>query len=220
MLFGKLRPADIRYLWRGLLLTLQLCGGGILIGLLIGIVVGILRSNYRSKVLRFISTVYIEFFRAVPLMLLFIVAYFGIVSLGYNVSRFVSVLAAFSLYNGAYIGEVVRAGIESVDHGQWEAATAMGMSYPQVLRYVILPQAVRIMIPPAIGVVIAAVKASSLASVVGYTEMLLAARHVIQRTYAPLLVMGSISVVYFIICYPLSLASKELERRQQKNANA
>ncbi len=96
----------------------------------------------------------------------------------------------------------------------------MGMSYPQVLRYVILPQAVRIMIPPAIGVVIAAVKASSLASVVGYTEMLLAARHVIQRTYAPLLVMGSISVVYFIICYPLSLASKELERRQQKNANA
>lgn len=220
MLFGKLGPADLNYLMKGLLLTLQLCGGGILLGLLIGVIMGILRTNHRSRILRYVAVMYIEFFRAVPLMLLFIVAYFGLVSLGYNVSRFVAVLMAFSLYNGAYIGEVVRAGIESVDHGQWEAATSIGMSYLQMLRYVILPQAIKIMIPPAIGVVIAAVKASSLASVVGYVELLLAARHVIQRTYAALLVMGSISVIYFVICYPLSIASKKLEGRQQRNANA
>ncbi len=220
MLFGKLGPADLRYLFKGLLLTLQLCGSGILLGLIIGFLMGIFRTNHRSKLLRLIATVYTEFFRAVPLMLLFIVAYFGMVSLGYDVSRFVAVLTAFSLYNGAYISEVVRAGIESVEHGQWEAASSIGMSYVQVLRYVILPQAIKIMIPPAIGVVIAAVKASSLASVVGYVELLLAARHVIQRTYEPLLVMGSISVFYFIICYPLSIASKRLERRQQKDANA
>lgn len=220
MLFGKLSPADLRYLGKGLLLTLRLCGGGILLGILIGVIMGILRTNRQSKVLRRIAVVYIELFRSVPLMLLFIVAYFGLVSLGLNVSRFVAVLAAFALYNGAYIGEVVRAGIESIGHGQWEAATSIGLSYPQILRYAILPQAVKIMIPPAIGVVIAAVKASSLASVVGYVELLLAARHVIARTYAPLLVFGLISAVYFVICYPLSILSKRLERRQQKSANA
>ena len=107
------------------------------------------------KILRYISAAYVS--SSIGAFDVLLSAYFGIVSLSYNVSRFCFRFGRFSLYNGAYIGEVVRAGIESVDHGQWEAATAMGMSYPQVLRYVILPKR-WIMIPPAIGVVIAAVK--------------------------------------------------------------
>jgi polar amino acid transport system permease protein len=213
MLFGKLGIADINYLWRGTLLTLKLCLTGIGLGLVIGAIFGILRANPRQTLTRTIAAMYIEFFRAVPLMLLFIVGYFGIISLGYDVSRFGAVVAAISLYTGAYIGQVVRAGIESVGRGQWEASISLGMSYVDTLRYVILPQAVKIMIPPAIGVIIGVVKGSSLASVVGYVELVLAGRHVIQRTYAPLLVMGTIAMIYFVICYPLSILSKNLERK-------
>lgn len=213
MVFGKLSIADINYLWRGTLLTLRLCLTGIGLGLILGAIFGILRANPRKTLTKMIAAAYIEFFRAVPLMLLFVVGYFGIISLGYNVSRFGAVVAAISLYTGAYIGQVVRTGIESVGRGQWEASVSLGMSYIDTLRYVILPQAVKIMIPPAIGVVIGVVKGSSLASVVGYVELVLAGRHVIQRTYAPLLVMGTIAMIYFVICYPLSILSKNLERK-------
>ena len=112
----------------------------------------------------------------------------------------------------AYLAEIVRGGIDSVAADQWDAATALGLNYLQTMWRVILPQAVRIMLPPSVSFFIGLIKDSSLVAVIGFVEMARAGRIVVERTNQSLLIFTIVAVVYFIICYPLSVYSQRLER--------
>jgi polar amino acid transport system permease protein len=146
------------------------------------------------------------------------IAYFGLSILGLNLPRFVAVSIPLILYTGAYMGEIVRAGIEAVPRDQWEAGRSLGMMYRQLMRYVVTPVAVRVMIPPSVGVLVQLVKGTSLAYVVGYVELTRAGYIVSQSTYATMLVFTLVGAIYFGINYPLSLASQRLEGRLRRHA--
>jgi polar amino acid transport system permease protein len=125
----------------------------------------------------------------------------------------VAATLALALHASANMSEVVRAGIESVGRGQWEAALASGMRTRQVMRYIVAPQAVRVILPPSVGVYITVLKESSLASIIGYFELTrtgLAVRETIGGGFEPLLLLG---VIYFLMCYGISLCGAALERR-------
>jgi polar amino acid transport system permease protein len=146
------------------------------------------------------------------------IAYFGLSILGLNLPRFVAVSIPLILYTGAYMGEIVRAGVEAVPRGQWEAGRSLGMRYHQLMRYVVAPVAVRVMIPPSVGFLVQLVKGTSLAYVVGYVELTRAGYIVSQSTYATMLVFTLVGAIYFGINYPLSFASQRLEVRLRRHA--
>ena len=207
---------DLIFLLKAMLVTLQLFGSALGLGLIVGFFAGIMRTYPRSVVVRKLASFYIEFFRSTPIMLQVIVFYFGISLFGRELSRGVVAAAGLSLYAGAYLGEILRAGIESVDRRQWQAAASLGMSYPQIMRGVILPQVVRICIPPSINFLVSLAKATSLVSVSGYIELTRAGRLIVERTYQPFLVWGIVMAIYFLICYPITIGGRRLEMRFQR----
>jgi polar amino acid transport system permease protein len=193
--------------------TIWLSWLALIIGALGGAAVALLRTS-RLRGLRIVALIYTEAFRSVPILIVLFFAYFGFpVMLGVDVSPFMAATLALALHASANMSEVVRAGIESVGHGQWEAALASGMRTRQVMRYIVAPQAVRVILPPSVGVYITVLKESSLASIIGYFELTrtgLAVRETIGGGFEPLLVLG---VIYFLICYGISLCGAALERR-------
>ncbi len=199
----------------GAVVTLKLSSLSLLIGTLLGIIVGLMRSS-RHRLLRLPASLYVEIFRSVPILLqLFFVYYALPLVVGIDLPSYPAAITALSLYCSAYMAEVVRTGVESVARGQWEASYSLGMRYLSALRYVIMPQALRVALPPAIGVYIFTIKDSSLASVIGYLELTgsgLAIResNFGQSTFGVFMVVAAI---YFIIAYSLSLAGQALERR-------
>jgi polar amino acid transport system permease protein len=118
-----------------------------------------------------------------------------------------------TLYASAFLGEIWRGCIEAVPAGQWDGARALALSKPQQLRFVIIPQALRIALPPTAGFAVQAIKSTSLASVIGFVELARAAQIVNNATFRPLLVYGSVAAIYFVMCWPLSFLSQRLERR-------
>jgi polar amino acid transport system permease protein len=146
------------------------------------------------------------------------IAYFGLSILGLDLPPFAAVSIPLILYTGAYMGEIVRAGVEAVPRGQWEAGTSLGMRYHQLMLHVVAPVAVRVMIPPSVGFLVQLVKGTSLAYVVGYVELTRAGYIVSQSTYATMLVFTLVGAIYFGINYPLSLASQRLEVRLRRHA--
>jgi polar amino acid transport system permease protein len=187
-------------------------------GLLLALVIGLMRTAKRFRFLRWPAAVYVEIFRGTPLLMQLFIAYFGLSILGLNLPRFVAVSVPLILYTGAYMGEIVRAGIEAVHRGQREAGLSLGMTHSQLLRYVVAPTAVRVMVPPTVGFLVQLVKGTSLAYVVGYVELTRAGYIVSQSTYATMLVFTLVGAIYFAICYPLSLASQRLEFRLRRHA--
>jgi polar amino acid transport system permease protein len=187
-------------------------------GLVVALVIGLIRTARRFPVLRWIGGAYVEIFRGTPLLMQIFIAYFGLSILGLNLPRFVAVSIPLILYTGAYMGEIVRAGVEAVPRGQWEAGRSLGMRYHQLMRYVVAPVAVRVMIPPSVGFLVQLVKGTSLAYVVGYVELTRAGYIVSQSTYATMLVFTLVGAIYFGINYPLSLASQRLEVRLRRHA--
>ena len=124
----------------------------------------------------------------------------------------------FSLNGGAFFGEIFRGSIDAVPRGQWEASTALGFRFLPTLRLVILPQAVRLMLPPTVGFMVQIVKTTSVASLIGLTELARAATQVNTVTFQPVLVFGTVSIIYFMLCWPLSLYAGYLERRVGEGA--
>lgn len=209
---------DVLFLLQGALVTIALCAMAISCGLGVALLIGPMRAARRYRFLRWPAGAYVEVFRGTPLLMQFFIAYFGLAILGVNLPRFVAVSIPLILYTGAYMGEIIRAGIEAIPRGQWEAGWSLGMTYRQLLRYVIAPMAVRVMIPPSVGFLVQLVKGTSLAYVVGYVELTRAGYIISQSTYATMLVFTLVGVIYFGICYPLSLASQRLEARLKRHA--
>jgi polar amino acid transport system permease protein len=217
-LFIAFSYKDILFLLQGALVTIAMCATAFSCGLVVALVIGLIRTARRFPVLRWIGGAYVEIFRGTPLLMQIFIAYFGLSILGLNLPRFVAVSIPLILYTGAYMGEIVRAGVEAVPRGQWEAGRSLGMRYHQLMRYVVAPVAVRVMIPPSVGFLVQLVKGTSLAYVVGYVELTRAGYIVSQSTYATMLVFTLVGAIYFGINYPLSLASQRLEVRLRRHA--
>jgi polar amino acid transport system permease protein len=156
---------------------------------------------------------YVHLFQGTPLLMQIFLAYFGISLLGYDVSPWVSASMALTLYTSAFLTEIWRGCVDAVPKGQWEAAASQAMNLNQRLRHVILPQALRIAIPPTVGFVVQVVKATALASVIGFVELTKAGTMITNATFKPFLVYGCVALIYFAFCYPISLWSRSLEKR-------
>ena len=193
--------------------TLWISWLGLLLGGLVGAVVGLARTS-RWRVLRVFALLYTELFRSIPVLILMFFCYFGLpLLLGLDLSPFAAATLALMFTASSLMAEVVRAGIDSVARGQWEAAFSCGMRYWQVMRHIVGPQAVRVMLPPSVGVYIATLKESSLASIIGYVELTKTALLIRETTGQSLEVLATITLLYFVINYGISLVGGALERK-------
>ncbi len=193
--------------------TLWLSWLAMLLGAVGGTAIATLRlSNIR--LLRLVALVYTEFWRSVPILIVLFFAYFGLpLLLGFDISPFAAATIALALHASSTMAEVVQAGVGSVGRGQWEAAQAAGFGPVQLVRHIIAPQAIRVVLPPSIGVFITTLKESSLASVIGYIELTKTGLLVRESTgggFAPLL---ALAFLYFLLNYAISMAGALLERR-------
>jgi len=193
--------------------TLRLAIPAIVLGSVLGIFIGLGRLA-RSPWIRIPATVYVEFFRGVPLVMVIFWFWFIIpVLLRVALPEYGVALTAFVVFEAAYLGEIVRAGIQSVPSGQMEAATATGLTQTQTMLYVILPQALRNMIPALVTQFIVLFKDTSLASIIGYVDLTKAAQIVNNREIRPFELYLFIAVIYWLCTYSMSLYARYLERR-------
>jgi polar amino acid transport system permease protein len=195
----------------GLWLTLQLGAASIIAGLALGLVVALL-GLYAVKPVRLLMRLYIDIFRSIPLLVLLIVIYYALPFLGLRLSSFASAMTALTLVSGAYTAEIFRAGIEAIPHGQFEAAEALGLNQRQAMFDVILPQAVRIVIPPLTNNSINVIKDTALASVVAMPDLLKQATQAQALTANPSPLIGA-ALIYIAFLWPLVLFVSYLERR-------
>lgn len=204
---------EYRYLlWNGFVVTCKLSITAILLGTLAGIAVSMARTS-RVAWLKIPLTAYVQLFRGSPLLIQLFMFYFGLSYIGVNIDIFEATALVFTLYAGAYISEIIRAGIESIPKGQFEAAKALGFSYFLLMFRIILPQTFKVSLPPLIGFNITLIKDSSIASVVGYSELLHQGKTIMNVSGKPFEVLLFISLIYFVICYPLSMFVTWMERR-------
>jgi len=204
---------NLPYMLGGAIITIQVSAIAVTAGLVIGSLFGLARIS-AYWVIRVIASVYVEFIRGTPLLVQIMFIYFGLASIGITIeSRLLAGALALSINSGAYVAEIVRAGIQSIDKGQMEAARSLGLSYLQAMRHVILPQAYRRIIPPLVNEFIMLIKDSSLLSAIGTAELMKRAQHIRARTFADFEILISIAVIYFIITFTLSKAADYLERR-------
>ena len=195
----------------GLWLTLQLGAASMVAGLVLGLVVALL-GLYAAKPVRLLMRFYIDIFRSIPLLVLLIVIYYALPFVGVRLSSFASAMAALTLVSGAYTAEIFRAGIQAIPHGQFEASAALGLNHRQTMVDVILPQAVRIVIPPLTNNAINVIKDTALASVVAMPDLLKQATQAQALTANPSPLIGA-ALIYIAFLWPLVLFVSWLERR-------
>ncbi len=211
---------DFSFLWAyrwlilaGLGVTIAYTVGTILIGLAIGLVTGLLRLS-RNPMITAPLIAYIEIFRCTPLLVQIVWFYYALpVVLGIDIPAHVAAVLVLSLYTGAFYAEIIRGGVNSIERGQWDAARAIGMRRNQVMRHVILPQAVKRMIPPFMNQSIIQLKNTSLVSTIAVADLLYQGTIITAATYRPLEVYTMVAIIYFLVLFPLTLAAQQIERR-------
>ena len=156
---------------------------------------------------------FINLIQGTPLLGQLFVFFFGLSILGLDVGAWPAAITAFSLYSGAFLADIWRGSLQAVPRTQWEASASLGLSYLERLRHVIIPQAVRLSVPPTVGFIVQLFKNTSLASVIGFVELTRAGQIMNAATFAPLRVYLTVAAIYFVICFSLSRASQRLERR-------
>lgn len=203
------------YLARGALFTIGLAVVAIMLGTVSGFILGLLRF-VPSKLVRTGLAWMTEVIRAIPLLLLLFFVFFAFPAIGLDIPTFPAAVLALSLWMMVNTAEVVRGGVQSISQGQTEAGRANGLNGLQIMRHIIVPQAIRRMIPPYIGICTILIKDTSLAAIIGAFELTRAAQETIAQTYQSLAVYLIAAAVYFCLCYPLSVLSRRVERRLQK----
>jgi polar amino acid transport system permease protein len=194
--------------WTIALSVIAFIGGGI-----IGFLIMLMRISPR-KVLRYLSGLYVEFFQGTPLLMQLFLTFFGLsVLLSINLSPWAAAAIALTTYSSAFLGEIWRGSVAAVPQGQWEASTALGLNYFRQLQRIILPQAIKMSIPPTVGFAVQVIKGTSLASIIGFVELTRSATAISNVTFQPFLVFSIAAVIYFCLCFPLSALSKRLERQ-------
>jgi len=155
---------------------------------------------------------YVQLFQGTPLLMQLFLAYFGLALFGINVSPWVAAALALTLYTSAFLTEIWRGCVNAVPKGQWEASTSLALSFGEQLRYVILPQALKIAIPPTVGFLVQVIKGTALASVIGFIELTKAGTMISNATFRPFMVYSCVAIMYFLLCFPVSLYARKLER--------
>ena len=192
--------------------TLALSAIAFLGGAIVGLGIALARTS-TVKPLRLASTGYIQLFQGTPLLMQLFLVFFGATVLGFDVNPWAAAALGLTLNASAFLGEIWRGCIQAVPKGQWEAAGALGLRYPGRMLYVILPQAAKIAIPPTVGFLVQLIKSTSLAAIIGFTELTRAGQIINNATFKPFLVFSIVAAIYFAMCWPLSLLSSYLERR-------
>jgi polar amino acid transport system permease protein len=211
---------DFSFLWAyrwlilaGLGITIAYTVGTILLGLVIGLVTGLLRLS-RNPMITAPLVAYVEIFRCTPLLVQIVWFYYALpVVLGIDIPAHVAAVLVLSLYTGAFYAEIIRGGVNSIERGQWDAARAIGMRRRQVMRHVILTQAVKRMIPPFMNQSIIQLKNTSLVSTIAVADLLYQGTIITAATYRPLEVYTMVAIIYFLVLFPLTLAAQQVERR-------
>ncbi|MFT5549185.1 MAG: glutamate/aspartate transport system permease protein [Gammaproteobacteria bacterium] len=204
---------NLPFLWEGMKVTLLLTLLAIVGGLFLGTILALVRVA-KIPILAWVAAAYVNFFRSLPLILVIFWLYFLVpLILGRSVGSFYSVLVAFVLFEAAYYSEIVRAGISSVGSGQIAAARAIGLTYPQTMRYVVLPQAFRAMVPVLLTQAIILFQDTSLVYVVGLKDFLVSAELIANRDQRLIEMFIFVAIVYFVICFSGSLLTRHLQKK-------
>lgn len=199
--------------WRGVAVTLAYTAGTIALGLVIGLLIGLGRLS-KSRLLNIPLIGFIEAFRCTPLLVQIVWFYYALpVLLGIQIPAMAAAVLTLSCYTGAFYAEIFRGGIVSIEPGQWDAARALGLSRWHMMRRVILPQAVRRMIPPFVNQSITQLKNTSLVSTIAVPDLLYQGTLITADTYRPLEVYTVVAVIYFILLFPSTLLAQAYERR-------
>ncbi|MCX5735838.1 MAG: amino acid ABC transporter permease [candidate division NC10 bacterium] len=197
---------------QGLGNTVLLCVAGLGLGLVIALFVGLARAS-SLRWLSWPAATYIEIVRDSPLLMQLYLVFFALPLLGFQVPILVAGIVTLMINSSAFMAEIVRGGIESVGRPQWEAARSLGMGYLQAMRWIVLPQAFRVMIPPGVGLLIGLIKDSSVISVISYMELTRVGQILTEKTFLSFQVFGIVAGLYFLLCYPLSRMALYAERR-------
>ena len=197
----------------GALITLGLSGISLALGLVLGLVLALARFS-GHPLLSWPAYAYIEFFRTTPPLVQIVWLYYGLPALaGEDLSAFWAAAVALGLNIAAFFAEIFRAGIAGVDRTQWQAARVLGLGLPDILRFVVLPQAMRNVLPPTGTTVIYLIKGTALASAIGTPELLRVGQLIAVETFRPVETLTIIAVAYFVLTYPIALAFMAIERR-------
>lgn len=202
--------AEFMFLVRSTGWTLVLTAIAFFLGGLAGGVIALCRVS-PVRALRTLAAGWIVTIQSIPVLMVLFLSYYGLLMAGFNLPPLLAASLSLGIYVSAYLGEIWRGAIESVPRQQWEAAESLAMTSAQRYRHVILPQAIRISIPPTVGFLVQLVKNTSIVSVVGFVELARAGQLINNATFDPFPVFGTVAAIYFVICFPLSRLSKYLE---------
>jgi His/Glu/Gln/Arg/opine family amino acid ABC transporter permease subunit len=203
------------FLLKGALLTVFFSATSEVIGIIIGLGTSVIRVT-RIKVLSQLAVVYVDLFRGTPLLMQIIFVYYALPYLGINLPAIVAGIVALSVNSGAYVSEIFRAGIESIDKGQTEAARSLGMSYMQAMRYVVIPQTIKRVLPPLTNEFVALIKDSSLLSVIAIAELMRTAKEMMTWKMNPSSLTAA-AIIYLIITLPLTRYVSYMEKKLKKS---
>jgi polar amino acid transport system permease protein len=193
--------------WTIALSLMAFLGGGT-----VGMILLVMRLTQRATFVAFVKT-YVQVFQGTPLLMQLFLCYFGLALLGFKVSAWTSAFVALTLYTSAFLTEIWRGCVDAVPKGQWLAGRAVGMKFVDLLRNIILPQAFKISIPPTVGFLVQVIKATALASVIGFVELTKTGGMISNATLRPFAVYACVALLYFVLCYPISAYSRRLEAK-------
>lgn len=203
------------YLLKGAVMTVQITLLSMALALVAGLLIALMRLS-RSRVLKVISGVYVEVIRGTPLLVQLFIIYYGLPQYGIRLNAFTAGVLGLALNYSAYLAEVYRGGILAIDKGQWEAGASIGLSRNALMRHVILPQALRIVLPPIGNYFISMLKDSALVATVSVLELMRAAQLRVAITFRAMDIYLMVAVLYFLMSYPCSLLIRYLEKRMSR----
>lgn len=210
-------PKYFPMLLEGIKMTILLTLASVFIGVVLGLIAALMKMS-RAAVLRVVASAYIEVIRGTPLLVQIFLVYFGLPEIiGFNIPEFPASVIALALNSGAYVAEIIRAGIQAVDRGQTEAAYSLGMNHVMTMRYIIIPQAVKNILPALVNEFITLIKESSIVSVIGLVELTRTGDIVRSITYKPFEPLITVAVIYFTLTFTLSKIMGRVEGRLKRS---
>ena len=207
------RPEDFWFIVSAAQWTIMLSAIAFVGGAVLGLLVALCRISPSAPV-RYLAMAFIRLNQGTPLLIQIFVLFFGGAMLGWDIGAMTAAAICLIVNTGAFLGEIWRGCIEAIPRGQWQAAAALGLGPYDRMASVILPQAARISVAPTVGFLVHVIKGTSLASLIGFVELSRAGQIINNSTYQPMMVFGTVALSYFVLCWPLSLLSKRLERRR------
>lgn len=204
---------NIPILLHGAVITIQITVMAVGCGFFIGMIAALANLS-RFKIVRLLVKCYVELFRGTPLLVQIFMIYFALpMVIGQSINPYVAAVTACSINSGAYVSEIFRAGIQSIDKGQMEAGRSLGLTWAQTMRYIVMPQAFKAIIPPLGNEFIAMMKDTSLVSVIGFEELTRRGQLIIARTYGSFEIWTAVAIIYLIMTLSISQLVAFLERR-------